>query len=83
MKCQLNGHQVGLTLGILFGLLNIGMALLFRAGFSQVTMMGGKAQGMMGVGTSVSLTGIIISFICGYIVGWLFTAIWNWLDKRK
>jgi len=82
MKYQLNGHQVGLTLGILFGLLNIGMALLFRAGFNQETMMGGRFQGMM-IGAGLSLTGIVISFICGYIVGWLFTVIWNWLDKRK
>jgi len=25
---------------------------------------------------------VVVTFICGYIVGWIFSAIWNWVKKK-
>ena len=89
MKEELNENRVGLTLAIFFALLHAIWAILVGFGAGQklidlvmplhfIDMMIPTAT--FSIGTAVLL--VILAFIGGYIAGWLFALIWNWVIKR-
>ena len=89
MKEELNENRVGLTLAIFFALLHTIWAILVGFGAGQklidlvmplhfIDMMIPTAT--FSIGTAVLL--VILAFIGGYIAGWLFALIWNWVIKR-
>ena len=89
LKEQLNENKLGLTLGIFFALLHAIWAILVGFGAGQklidlilplhfIDMMISIAT--FNIGTAVLL--VILAFIGGYIAGWLFAVIWNWVTKR-
>ena len=85
----LSANKVGLTLGTLLALVHIIWAILVRLGFGD-NILGGlmrlhfvsfpAAMGPFKIGTAIFL--VVLTFIVGYVVGWLFAFIWNYYDKK-
>ena len=89
MKEQLNENKLGITLGIFFALLHAIWAILIGFGAGQrlidlilplhfIDMM--ITVTTFKIGAAVLL--VILAFIGGYIAGWLFAVIWNWVIKK-
>ncbi len=90
MKTRLNANMVGMVLGTVFGGAHLGWALLVA---------GGYAQGLLdwifslhfldnpyivadfSMQTAVML--VVVTFAVGYVLGWFFTMVWNWLVGMK
>lgn len=91
MKEGLDKNRAGLTLGIFFMLLH--SLWVFMIAISAQFI-----QGMLGwifsihflkpvlLVTKFSLGNafllVILTFVCGYAIGWVFAAIWNLLNKK-
>lgn len=86
--CSLNGSQLGLTLGIFFAAIHAIWAVLVASGRAQafidlvmplhfLDMVYTITQFSLGV----ALTLVVLAFVCGYLMGWLFAALWNWTSK--
>ena len=89
MKEGLNENRVGLTLAIFFALLHAIWAVLVGFGAGQkiidlvmplhfIDMLVNITT--FNIGSAVLL--VVLAFIGGYITGWLFVAIWNWIIKK-
>ena len=89
MKEQLNENKLGITLGIFFALLHAIWAILVGFGIGQklidlilplhfIDMMVTVVN--FNFGTALLL--VILAFFGGYIGGWLFAAVWNWVNKK-
>lgn len=86
---QFNKNQTGLTLGTLFGLMHLLWVLAVGLGLGQgvadywhqkhfVTDM--HTLGAFGI--SNAIIGIVLALISGYIIGWVFAALWNWFGTK-
>jgi hypothetical protein len=88
---EINKNQLGLTLGIVFTILHVLWVIAVLVGLGKII-----ADWMHIVHfisethtiTAVSLgnvaIGIIIAFVSGYVLGWVFAALWNSVgDKLK
>ncbi|MDO8469026.1 MAG: hypothetical protein Q7S29_04685 [Candidatus Peribacter sp.] len=83
-----NPHTTGLALGGLLGFIHLLWALLVFAGFAQALMDFVFSMHML---TPVLTVGpfsiaravvlIIMTFVVGYVVGWLFAKAWNMAAK--
>lgn len=85
----LNKNHVGLTLGILSGLGHLLWVLAVAIGLGQKLLAwslsmhfitDGKVTGEPTFGLAV--LGVIYAFVCGYIIGWIFATVWNWVGKK-
>ncbi|MBI4440405.1 hypothetical protein HY638_05520 [Candidatus Woesearchaeota archaeon] len=89
MKTTLNKTQFGLALGTLFGALHL---------LWVISVGGKIAQGLVDYWHGVhfltevhtigafsigpAIIGVIIAFISGYVLGWVFAALVNWYGKK-
>jgi len=82
-------NKLGLTLGILFAIIHAVWALVVGLGYGQKLIswiMGlhfmGAPMMIGGFSFGRALVLIAVTFIAGYIFGWLFAVIWNWISKK-
>ncbi len=91
MKEGLDKNRAGLTLGIFFMLLHslwvfmIAISAQFLQGsldwiFNVHLLRPVLTVTQFNLGNAFLL--VILTFVCGYAIGWVFTAIWNFLGKK-
>ncbi len=85
---ELDKNRAGLTLGGLLGLVHLFWALLVGFGwakgiyewFLKIHFLSFNFS--VGTFSFVWALGLIVTaFVVGYVVGWVFAAIWNWTDR--
>jgi len=86
---QVNKNKVGIVVGSLFGLWHLTWSLLVAFGVAQVVInwifrlhfiQPPYNITAFNVGTAVTL--IVVTAAIGFVMGWLFGAIWNWLHSK-
>lgn len=87
---MLDKKHVGLSLGIFFALIHAIWALIVAFGYGQAlldwilsmhSMTAVLVVGAMTLGRALGL--IALSFVFGYVLGWLFAAVWNTFGGKK
>ena len=80
-----NKNKAGLSLGILLAFFHLLWVLAVALGLAQALLnytlninFISDSQIITNVNFGMAIIGIITSFICGYITGWLFAMVWNW-----
>ena len=86
---KINGNKLGLVLGTFFALLHVIWALIIAVGYGEQLiewilplhfidiLVGVTAFSIMN-----ALILVVMAFIGGYIIGWLYAWIWNMFNKR-
>ncbi|MEK6850410.1 MAG: hypothetical protein AABX85_02455 [Nanoarchaeota archaeon] len=86
---KLDRNKAGLALGLLFGLLHLGWAVLIALGWAGPLM--DWILGLHFIKLSYALTAfnagtalvlITVRFVVGYIGGWILACIWNSVNKK-
>ncbi len=87
---MLDKKQVGLSLGIFAALIHAFWALIVAFGYGQALMDWMLSMHSMtavlvvsGMPLGRALGLIALSFVCGYVLGWLFAAVWNLFGGKK
>lgn len=83
-------NRAGLSLGLLSGLMHLLWVLIVGAGMGQSMMSWWSGMHfMMNTDYSVGsfafgngLLGVVMALIWGYVIGWVFAAIWNAVGKK-
>lgn len=88
MKNKIDCNRLGLSLGIFFALLHLIWALLvalnFAKGFLDFILPLHFTSFVFGILPFTFINAIILAvltFVSGYVCGWLFGAIWNFIKK--
>lgn len=86
---RLNKNQLGLSVGVFVALLHVAWAILVAVGFAKGFLDWLLPLHFVGAMFSIitftfmnAILLIILAFVGGYIIGWLFAAIWNWVSKK-
>ncbi|MBW3004673.1 hypothetical protein KY310_02490 [Candidatus Woesearchaeota archaeon] len=86
---MMNTNKVGLTLGSLVGLVHLIWAVMVKLGFGQGFLnwalklhfiSSPMAVTPFTIGNAIFL--VILAFVGGYVLGWLFAAFYNYYDKK-
>ena len=86
---QLNKNRLGLAVGYFAALMHLILAILVAISIANSVL--GWILPLHFLALDVTFTSfsiltaielIIAAFIGGYVVGWVFAAIWNWVDKK-
>ena len=87
---QVNKNKVGIVVGSLFGLWHLTWSLLVAFGGAQAVINWAFRLHFIqppyiitafNVATAVTL--IVVTAAIGFVMGWLFGAIWNWLHSKS
>lgn len=87
---KLNLNTTGMVLGTVFGLWHLVWSVFVAGGFAQTLMdwvfvlhflNNPFTVGSFNLMTAVTL--IVFTSIIGYVVGWVFAYLWNWILKKK
>lgn len=90
MKEKLNPNKVGLVLGVFVALIHLVWALMVAGKMAQQWLdwvmnmhfiNNPITVGQFDLGTSVML--LVMTFVIGYLGGWLYALVHNWLHKGK
>ena len=86
---MMNPNKIGFTLGSLAALVHLVWAIIVKLGFGS-NVLGGimrlhfiscpAAITPFSIGTAIFL--VILTFIGGYVLGWLFATFYNYYDKK-
>lgn len=83
-------HKVGLVVGAFFGIVHAIWAAVVALGFAQTFMNWIYSLHFLNnpfvvapFDIGVAITLVIVTFIVGYILGQIFTSVWNYLLKQK
>ena len=86
---KLNKNKVGFALGLLFGLLHLGWAILVALNLAKPLMdwiLGlhfmKLSYTLAAFNAGTALIFIIVTFVVGYAAGWILAGIWNWVHKK-
>ena len=86
---RLQPPSVGLVVGLSLGLLHLVWSLLVMVGWAQGIMdfilslhFLSNPYVMQTFDVTKALMLVFITFIVGYVVGWVFTVIWNMMLKK-
>lgn len=89
MGVTLNKNQAGLTLGLLSGVTHFLWVILAAFGLGQgfanfVHSMHflSDMHTVMGISWGFGILGIVIAFVSGYVMGFVFAALWNWIGEK-
>lgn len=87
---KLNEKHMALTVGAFAAIVNAAWAIIVMVGSGQMFVDWMKGVHFMTSGitvTAFSAIGaamlIVVAFIFGAILGWLFAALWNWIATQK
>lgn len=87
-KEVLNNNHVGLTLGIFLALWHAVWAFVVALGFGQRYLdmilpmhFLNNIYSVMLFSPLKALGLVLMAFVCGYIMGWIFAAIWNGVKR--
>ena len=90
MNEKINKHQLGLTVGILVALGHLIWAILVVMGSANLLLSKILSLHFINITFTIrdfnvlkAIILLIVTFIGGYIIGWVFAAIWNRLSKPQ
>jgi hypothetical protein len=85
-----NKHQLGMTFGIVTASLHIIWVIAILTGVADWFMEWALSVHFVEFPYTIidpTVTGTValvaLTFVGGYIIGWLLACVWNWLEKRK
>lgn len=90
MTPRINKNKAGIVVGLLFGLWHLTWSVLVAFGVAQSVInwifrlhfiQPPYTIAAFNIGTAVIL--IVVTSVVGFVIGWLFGAIWNWLNSGK
>lgn len=88
-KEKLNRHHVGLAVGIFLALLHAVWALAVAVGVGQNVLNWifplhflNQIYSVASFSLTTALILIVMVLVCGYVMGWVFAAIWNYVVKK-
>lgn len=83
-------NKMGMFFGTLLALMHLGWALLVASGFAQAVYNWILSLHMLSIPITVlafdplmAVELIIVTFIIGYVMGWIIALVWNWVGKCK
>ncbi|MFQ6009875.1 MAG: hypothetical protein ACE5J7_02020 [Candidatus Aenigmatarchaeota archaeon] len=83
-RLMIEEHRAGLSLGAIFAIWHAGWVLFVAAGIGDafIAWISGvhmltNPYTVLAFDATAAVIGLIGAFICGYITGWIFAAIWN------
>ncbi|MBI5654821.1 hypothetical protein HZC53_04185 [Candidatus Uhrbacteria bacterium] len=86
MSQPLSAHKVGLSVGGFLGLFHLAWSFLVALGFAQALLdmvfnmhMIRPAFMVMPFSWIYSLALVVLTSIFGYVVGYVFSMVWNWV----
>jgi len=89
MANKINCNKTGLALGLLFGILHLGWAILVLLGLAKPLMdwiLGlhflSIEYRLLGFDWIIAILLVLVTFVIGYIAGCVFALIWNWVHKK-
>jgi hypothetical protein len=89
MVDKLSGNKLGLALGLFFALIHLVWSLIVLSGVAQALLDWVYSLHFLTIPIVVgsfdivkALLLIIMAFVGGFILGWIFAAIWNWSAKK-
>ena len=89
MSQPLNSHQAGLAFGGLLSALHLGWSLLVAFGLAQVLIdfvfqlhMIKPLYTIMPFSLTMMIGLIVMTFLSGYVMGYLLASLWNFLQSR-
>ncbi len=89
-RMKLNQKQMALTFGSLAAIVHVVWVLFVVTGNAQGWL--NFVLGLHFITSSVvvggfvpmvALTLIVVTFVLGYVIGWLFATLWNWWGSQK
>ncbi len=90
MKEKLHPHKVGLALGVFAGLGHVVWSLLVAMGYAKPLVDWLLSLHFVSVSYSLAsfdLTNaavlVVVAAVWGYVVGYVFSLVWNWMMKMK
>ena len=90
MKGSLKPHMVGLVLGKLFAIMHGLWALFVAMGMGQMLVDSmfnfhflSNPYTVQPFNLVNAFILVVMTFVGGYVVGWMFATIWNWVAKMK
>ncbi|OGG41092.1 hypothetical protein A2118_01405 [Candidatus Kaiserbacteria bacterium GWA2_50_9] len=85
---HLNPSKTGLALGKLFGTVHFVWAILVALGWAQALVSFSQWAHMVSVPVvvgefdfSAAITVVLVATLVGYVLGYIFATIWNWLHR--
>lgn len=85
----LSVKQTAWSLGIVFAVLHALWGVVVAAGYAQQLIELRMGQHFLSVSTSVlpfnvvtAIISVVVAFVCGAVLGWLFATVWNWTGKN-
>lgn len=86
---QLNKNQTALTLGTLFSLMHLLWVLIAASGAGQALADFWHRKHFLtdmhavgGVDFGMAVVGVILAWVGGYVIGFVFAALWNWFGGK-
>lgn len=90
MKEKLHPHKIGLVLGTLLGLGHLSWSFLVAIGLAKPLMNWLLSIHFISLSYSLepfafgnAVILIVVAAVWGYVVGYVFALIWNWMMKNK
>lgn len=90
MTRRINKNKAGLVVGLLIGLWHLTWALLVVFGVAQGVINWifrlhfiEPAYTVTAFNLVTAVTLIVVTSVIGFVMGWLFGAIWNWLHSSE
>ena len=85
---KMSKNRAGLTLGLFFAILHAFWALAVLVGVAKTYLDWILPMHFIGIMFDIlpfsivnALILVVIAFIAGYVCGWIFAALWNWMGK--
>ena len=86
---KINKHVLGITLAIFIGAMHALWALAVALGFGQKYIdfilpmhFLNNIYSVMTFNATTALILVVMATVCGYVMGWLFAALWNYIEKK-
>jgi len=84
----MNKHAVAMVVGSFLGLMHLAWAILVAMNLAKPLMdwvlhlhMMTMSYSIMPFGFLTALGLVVFTFVCGYVLGWVFAALWNTYRK--
>ena len=86
---KINGNKLGLVLGIFAAILHAVWAISVAVGVAQAYLdwifpmhFIGNVFSVISFNAGTAILLIILAFVGGYVLGWIWAGLWNWLNKK-
>jgi hypothetical protein len=86
---KIDKNKLGITLAVFFGALHALWALAVAVNVGQKFLdfifpmhFLSNVYSVMTFSIATALMLVVMATVCGYVMGWLFAALWNYIEKK-